>query len=109
MIAVEYDTVVPAVSGVCPSGYVAHDMQAVCGVDNGACWITEQLRSLCAAGITYLKTSSGVDVPIYADKVTSPALHIGYNDSVCYVDLAQGRATNAINVKYGNVIYHTVP
>ena len=58
---------------------------------------------------TFFHSPSSSCFKIYADKVTSPALHIGYNDSVCYVDLAQGRATNAINVKYGNVIYHTVP
>ena len=105
-VAVEYDTFVPAVGGVCPSGYVAHDVSEVCSVGaTGACWL---VRALCGAGITKLNTSGGLSFPLYSDKSTSPSIHIKYNNMVCYVDLESGSATGAINVKYNGVVYHTV-
>ena len=108
MVAVEYDTFVSAGAGACPAGYVAHGIDTVCGAGDGACWLVEQLRALCGAGITQLNTSGGLSVPLYADKTTNPSLHIKYNSMVCYADLEAGNATGTINVKYNNVVYHTV-
>ncbi|MBP3398063.1 MAG: hypothetical protein J6K82_03975 [Alphaproteobacteria bacterium] len=105
-VAYEYDGYVPAVAGVCPSGYVAHDTETVCGAGDGACWIVEQIRALCGAGITKIKTSNGVSVALYSDKATKPSMNVQYNGAVCYADMVPGRATNAINVKIGDVIYH---
>ena len=58
--------------------------------------------------ITKLNTSGGLSFPLYADKSTSPSIHIKYNNMVCYVDLESGSATGAINVKYNGVVYHAV-
>ncbi len=108
MVAVEYDAFVPAMAGACPAGYVAHDVSDVCSADaTGACWLIEQLRALCGAGITKLNTSGGLSFPLYSDKSTSPSLHIKYNDTVCYVDLEVSNSPNAINIKYNGVVYHT--
>ena len=108
MIAVEYDTFVPAVAGACDTGYVGHDIDLVCGTDDGACWIIEQIRTLCAAGITALNTSGGLSFPLYSDKSTSPSLHIMYNNTICYGDMASGVAADAININYNGNVYHVV-
>lgn len=106
MMAVEYDAFVPAVAGVCPSGYVAHATETVCGTGDGACWLVEHLRALCGAGITKIKTSNGFSVSLYSDKATTPSLNVGYNGMVCYADMKEGRATGTINVKIDGVVYH---
>lgn len=76
----------------CLDGFLMH---------NGRC------DKLCDAGITRIKTSTGLSVPLFADKHTAPALHIGYNGRTCYADLHSGHMSNAINVNYSGVIYHT--
>ncbi len=104
-VAVEYDVFVPVTGGMCPFGYVAHNIETVCGAGDGACWL---VRMLCAAGITKLNVSGGLSFPLYSDKSTSPSLAVQYNDTICYIDLDVGHATGAINIEYNNVVYHTV-
>ena len=108
MVAVEYDSFVPAVSGVCDAGYKAHDIDTVCGSGDGACWVVEQLRNLCTAGITSLNTSGGLAFPLYAEKSTSPSIYVRYNNMVCYGDLEVGLSAGAVNVAYNDVVYHLV-
>ena len=108
VVAYDYDTFVSAVSGACPTGYVAHDVDAVCGAGDDVCWLIEQLRELCGSGITQLTTSGGLSFPLYSTRGTTPSLCIGYNDTTCYVDLEAGVATGAINVNYNGVTYHTI-
>lgn len=109
MTAVEYYNYVAADAGVCPAGYVAHDVVDVCSdASNAECWLIEQMRALCGAGVTQLKTSVGVSVPIYSDRATTPSLCISYNNTTCYVDLESGGAADSINVKYNGAVYHTV-
>ena len=62
----------------------------------------------CAAGITTLRTGTGVSIPLWAERGTEPSLCVKYNDMVCYGNLEPGQATGAINVKYGGAVYHTV-
>ena len=63
---------------------------------------------LCGAGITTLRTSNGLIFNLYANKLTSPAVHIKTVDgTVCYVNMASGNATGAINTRIGDTIYHT--
>ena len=107
-VAYDYGTFVSAVSGACPAGYVAHNVDTVCGVGDGACWIVEQLRELCGAGVTQLKTSGGLNFPLYSTRATTPSLCVLYNETTCYVDLETGSATDAININYNGVTYHTV-
>ncbi len=63
---------------------------------------------LCTLGYTTLNTSTGVTVPLYADKRTTPSINIGDVNGACHADLATGRATGAINVMYNGTIYHTI-
>lgn len=110
MVAVEYDNYMAADAGACPAGYVAHDVTDVCsGAATGACWLVgevEQIRTLCRAGVTQIKTSGGVVVPLYSGRVTTPSFCMRYNDTVCYADMVLGRASGAVNVKYGDTVYH---
>lgn len=62
---------------------------------------------LCKAGVTKLKTSSGVSVPLFASKNTKPAIYIGYNNMVCYADLKPGGSSGAIHTIYNGTECHT--
>ena len=107
MVAVEYDNYVAAATGVCPAGYVAHDVADVCSdVSTSVCWLLKQMRALCGAGVMQIKTFSGVVVPLYSDRATTPSFCVRYNDTVCYADMVLGRASGAVNVKYGDAVYH---
>lgn len=104
-IAVEYDGFMPATSGACPAGYVAHSVDIVCGGGDGACWL---VRMMCTAGISSLNVSGGLRFQLYSERGTTPALCVKYNDMTCYADLERGNTTDAINVNYNGVVYHTV-
>ena len=105
MVAVEYDTFVPAVSGACSAGYMAHDVDTVCGTGDGVCWL---IRMGCGAGVSSIRTSTGLSVPLYAEKETFPSLCVRYNNTTCYADLDPGQVSGTINIKYNGVVYHTV-
>lgn len=108
-VTYEYENLVPAISGTCPTGYVAHDVVDVCGDDTtSVCWLIEQIRALCNAGVSNIKTSNGVNVPLYSERGTTPSLCINYNNTTCYADLESGSVGGAINVKYNGATYHTV-
>lgn len=62
----------------------------------------------CTAGVTTIRTGTGVVVPLWAEKSTQPSLCVKYNDMVCYANLEIGTATEAININYNDIIYHTV-
>ena len=67
-------------------------------------------EQLCTAGVTGLHTSTGLVFNLYANKQTSPAIHImpdGTN-TVCYTSLAPGAANNAVNVEFNGAIYHSI-
>lgn len=106
-VAIEYDNFVSAESVGCPVGYVAHDVNDVCSESSSSvCWLVEQMRALCGAGVSNLKTSTGVSVSLYAVRETTPSLCVQYNNTVCYADMKQGKQTGAININYGGTIYH---
>ena len=67
-------------------------------------------EQLCTAGVTGLHTSTGLVFNLYANKQTSPAIHVmpdGTN-TVCYTSLAPGAANNAVNVEYNGATYHSI-
>ncbi len=70
-----------------------------------AIW-AEQTLQICPT-YKYIKTSTGLSVPLYATKNTTPSISIGIGESVCYADLIPGRASGAINIEYNGQIYHT--
>ena len=115
-----------ACAASCPAGYLSIDNPFVtiadtcsgdavsvgvvepCTGTSSVCWIMEQLRELCGAGVTQLKTSGGLNFPLYSTRATTPSLCVGYNNTTCYVDLESGSATGAININYNGVTYHTI-
>ena len=65
--------------------------------------------ALCTAGVTEFHAGD-LTFNIYRDKPSSPALNIRITDGgpVCYVPLAPGVGTNAVNIEYDNKTYHTI-
>lgn len=70
--------------------------------NNGVC------TTDCAAGITTLNTSMGLNLPVLADATTEHSLNVKYNNSVCYLPAANGAGNNTINMSYGGNTYHLV-
>ncbi len=64
--------------------------------------------SPCASGISDIYTSTGLVIPLFAEKYTTPAINIKYNDVICYANLESGQASEAINIVYDGNVYHTV-
>ncbi len=67
-----------------------------------------ECAKLCGLGYTKLNTSTGIVVPLYADKRTTPSINIGDVNAACHADLAPGRASGEINVMYNGTVYHTI-
>ena len=61
---------------------------------------------LCGPGFTTLRTGSGLVIPLYSEKLSSPAIHIGYNGGMCYGILESGTG-DGINLEYNGQTYHT--
>ena len=61
---------------------------------------------LCGLGFTTLRTGTGLVIPLYSEKLSSPAIHIGLSGGMCYGILKSGSG-NGINLEYGGQTYHT--
>jgi len=95
----------------CPTNYAAYDDTELCKswpiFADKPDFCTPQL--LCDSGATSLRTSTGINLPIYREKLTTPSLTIGFeNGNVCYTNLVPGNGANTINIKYNNETYHGV-
>ncbi len=90
-----------------PAGSVNVD---ACACNTGFAFNSVGLCSaLCGSGVTKLQTSSGLSVPLFAAKTTSPSIFVSNRaDAMCYADLVTGAASGAINVNYNGAVYHTV-
>lgn len=108
----------------CPSGYTAYDrslqlsLSTTCpsgttniGTIPSSCTLSKDCfpDMVCNAGFTDLKTSSGLTIPVYSTDSTSPSLRIALGGTTCHVPLVTGNATGAINIKYNNTQYKTMP
>ncbi len=108
---------------VCPDGFYTVPYEIDCGeglvdvadvahcdedTSGDYCLIGEVPAIPCAAGITTLRTGTGVSISLWAERGTEPSLCVKYNDMVCYANLEVGQATGAINVRYNDLVYHTV-
>lgn len=104
----------------CPDGFYTVPYNVSCGegmVDvadvpycdddaSGEYCLMSASAAPCAAGITTLRTGTGLAIPLWAEKVTTPALGVLYNGMTCYGNLAPGKASGKINVMYDNQVYH---
>ena len=108
---------------VCPDGFYTVPYEIDCGeglvdvadvahcdedTSGDYCLIGEVPAIPCAAGVTTLRTGTGVSIPLWADKNTTPALAVRYNNMTCWGNLQSGQVTNGINLKYNNQVYHLV-
>lgn len=62
----------------------------------------------CDGEFTTLRTSTGIIVPLFANKNTISSIYLQYNDTICYADLVEGSVSGEINVLYGEKTFHTV-
>lgn len=73
--------------------------------------LDNQCSQFCTAGITYIKTSNGLSIPLYNDKRTTPALAVSTNNMTCYANLTFQQDVceflNAIHVEYNGKNYYT--
>ena len=94
-------------------GATTVNSKAVCevGLKFGEHWNNGVCTTDCASGISQLKTSNGLSYPILSSATTDHNIHIQTSDnSVCYVPLATGNASNALKVLLNGTTYHaTVP
>lgn len=105
----------------CPDGFFTVPWESWCGEGmvniadapncdddtSGEYCLIASDKVACESGISNIKTSAGVIVPLYAEKYTEPALAVRYNGLVCYANLAPGQSAGAINVRYNDAVYHT--
>ena len=93
----------------CPTNYAEYNDTELC-----KSWLeyidkpemcTPQL--LCNSGGVALRTSTGINLPIYRERATTTTLNFGFeNGGVCYMNMIPGAGANTINIKYNNEIYH---
>lgn len=64
----------------------------------------------CPAGVKKIRTSTGVGVSLYSQKVTTPALCVRYGDAICYANLVLDTGANlqALKVLFGGNRYKAV-
>ncbi len=104
----------------CPSGFYTVPYNYSCGVgkvdvtdvpgcdeatDSSCLLITD---TPCEMGFSMIRTSTGLTIPLWAEKYTTPAIHVAYNGGVCYAKLEPGNTAETLNVSYGGAIFHTV-
>ncbi|MCM1294373.1 MAG: hypothetical protein NC311_02325 [Muribaculaceae bacterium] len=65
------------------------------------------LETPCDSGIHEIRTSTGITVPLYTERYTTPSIVVKYNDKICYAKLVPGTAQNQIHINYDNQTYHT--
>ena len=115
------DGVIAAVdaNGSCPSGYNALWQYQSCTATttdnicttlcNGGMLQTAAgyCSEVCGNSLSVLHVGPTLTFPLYGTKTTFPSLVVGNESGQCYVNLAPGNASGAINVRYNNTVYHT--
>ena len=78
------------------------------GLSSNEHWYNDICVTDCSYGGVKIMTSTGLEFPMFSNKPTSPALHIGFTgNGVCYVPLEPGiGGVNSMNVSYDGQIYH---
>ena len=77
-------------------------------LQNGAC-VEKSGAEPCSDGYTELHTANGLVFKAWAEQTTEHAIVLQRAGSAvkCYVNLAAGAASGAINVKIGEDVWHT--
>ncbi len=105
----------------CPDGFFTVPYESWCGEGmvniadapycaddvSGEYCLTNSTKP-CDAGISAIKTSTGLSFTLWAEKYTVPALAVKYNNTTCYGNLKPGVATGAININHDGTTYHLI-
>ena len=68
-----------------------------------------QCAQICTAGFRYLKSSTGVSIPLYTSAQTTHSIVVqSQSGAMCYANLAEGAASGAINVNLNGTTYHAI-
>ena len=77
------------------------------GLKPGEHWYNDFCTTECSdTAIDELHVGNLEPYIVLADKVSTVAVNIKNNDTICYIPLARGGSNNNLNVKYGNPIFH---
>ena len=68
-----------------------------------------QCAQICTAGFRYLKSSTGVSIPLYTSAQTTHSIVVqSQSGAMCYANLAEGEKAKAINVNLNGTTYHAI-
>lgn len=103
----------------CPDGFFTVPYESWCGdgmvniADVPSCdedisgeYCLMPVLKPCTSGISRLRTSNGVSVPLFAEKSTLPSLAVKYNGITCFANFEPGTADGTINVVFDGQVYH---
>jgi len=118
-ITVDAATLTTPENAVCATGYATYWLNADCTAGqskNNMCAILCEdglkytglgtCAELCPHGKTELRASGGQTWPLWAEKLTTPALNIKTSDGVCYINFLPGAARGVMNIKSAAGTYH---
>ena len=106
-------------NGSCPSGYNELTSYQSCNPDTTASLCTTLCSGTlvrtglgycvtsCGNGLSTLRIGDSMTFPLYGSKTTTPSLVVGNTSGQCYVNMAPGNISGAVNVRYNNAVYHT--
>ena len=78
------------------------DVPAKCDATDTNCFP----EYVCESGLATLKTSTGISVSMYSQKITSPSINISVDDGVCYIPMVLGQKAESINLIYNSESYY---
>lgn len=103
----------------CPDGFFTVPYESWCGdgmvniADVPSCdedmsgeYCLMPVLKPCTSGISRLRTSNGVSVPLFAEKSTLPSLAVKYNGITCFANFEPGTADGTLNVVFDGQVYH---
>lgn len=59
-------------------------------------------------GLSAIRTSGGVRVPLYMERYTTPAINVAVDGGQCYANLLPGSLAGTLNVRFAGDVYHAV-
>ncbi len=98
-------------SGTSTTGYgTGADSADDCriGCDDGYAYYDGQCLPLCGGGISHLHIGNDVSIPLFADRHTTPALNVMFNDQICFINVAIGTESGTLNINHQGTLYHAV-
>lgn len=105
--------------GTCKSGYSNYGLSQNCveGINAPLCavlcdsglWYTGvgTCAEPCDGGVTHLRTSTGLSVPVYATQQITPSLRVlTSGGDMCYINALPGESDGTLNIQRADQIYH---